>query len=89
MCHDMALQSNGLDKYQNILKMNCVKLEFFKHFSIYLIDNFLFCAASLTALFKHVEIGMELVREKVICFLKDKVNVSQSSGPLLQIFFAL
>ncbi|XP_008778354.1 apoptosis inhibitor 5-like protein API5 [Phoenix dactylifera] len=29
--------------------------------------------ASLTALFKHVEIGMELVREKVICFLKDKV----------------
>lgn len=31
-------------------------------------------AASLTALFKHVEIGMENVREKVICFLKDKVN---------------
>ncbi|OAY84254.1 Apoptosis inhibitor 5 [Ananas comosus] len=29
--------------------------------------------ASLTALFKHVEIGMENVREKVICFLKDKV----------------
>ncbi|KAG1334959.1 Apoptosis inhibitor 5-like protein API5 [Cocos nucifera] len=29
--------------------------------------------ASLTALFKHVEIGMELVREKVICFLRDKV----------------
>ncbi|CAL9200338.1 unnamed protein product, partial [Musa hybrid cultivar] len=29
--------------------------------------------ASLTALFRHVEIGMENVREKVICFLKDKV----------------
>ncbi|CAL9183035.1 unnamed protein product [Musa hybrid cultivar] len=29
--------------------------------------------ASLTALFKHVEIGIENVREKVICFLKDKV----------------
>lgn len=29
--------------------------------------------ASLTALFKHVEIGMENIREKVIAFLKDKV----------------
>ncbi|XP_072960298.1 apoptosis inhibitor 5-like protein API5 [Typha angustifolia] len=29
--------------------------------------------ASLMALFKHIEIGMENVREKVICFLKDKV----------------
>ncbi|XP_042427863.1 apoptosis inhibitor 5-like protein API5 isoform X1 [Zingiber officinale] len=29
--------------------------------------------ASLTALFKHIEIGAENVREKVICFLKDKV----------------
>ncbi|WOL14180.1 hypothetical protein Cni_G22960 [Canna indica] len=29
--------------------------------------------ASLTALFKHIEIGLENVREKVICFLKDKV----------------
>ncbi|XP_010916054.1 apoptosis inhibitor 5-like protein API5 [Elaeis guineensis] len=29
--------------------------------------------ASVTALFKHVEMGMELVREKVICFLRDKV----------------
>ncbi|XP_020251922.1 apoptosis inhibitor 5-like protein API5 [Asparagus officinalis] len=29
--------------------------------------------ASLTALLKHVEMGMENIREKVICFLKDKV----------------
>ncbi|PKA46596.1 hypothetical protein AXF42_Ash019337 [Apostasia shenzhenica] len=29
--------------------------------------------ASLTALFKHVEIGMENIREKVIAFLRDKV----------------
>ncbi|KAJ3692278.1 hypothetical protein LUZ60_012628 [Juncus effusus] len=29
--------------------------------------------ASLTALFNHIELGLENVREKVICFLKDKV----------------
>ncbi|KAG6510743.1 hypothetical protein ZIOFF_028778 [Zingiber officinale] len=29
--------------------------------------------ASLTALFKHIEQGAENIREKVICFLKDKV----------------
>ncbi|RRT45986.1 hypothetical protein B296_00039555 [Ensete ventricosum] len=69
------LYKSWAELVQLLEKESCSGLcSFMFYFTAHLISSS-GSSASLTALFRHVEIGLENVREKVICFLKDKVSL--------------